>query len=267
MAFRIAAWAARFLIILGLGLATQSAPAQTAEERANIARTLQRGRLMFGLDRAAWVATDDMVARIRDLEASGIRGYIVEPRPNGFDVIFYAASGNDLVQAYRGRVGRSGVESREVFAPALRPPLSPAQRRLVAAVNAAAGSGRRPCGQRFNPLVIPPEAPDSPIDVYLMTPQTAEGVPFGGHFRVTVAPDGSIASSRAFTNSCLVMPRPPRNAVGIVVTHLLDPLPTEIHVFSAMAAGVPVYVGTSDGSRIWHVTGDRITLTPPQGRR
>jgi hypothetical protein len=261
----IAAWTTRILLILGLGLgfAAQAASAQTAQEQASIEQALQRGRLMFGIDRAAWVATDDMVARIRDLQASGIRGYIVEPQPDGFDVIFYAASGNDLVQAYRGRVGRRGVASREVFPAASRPPLTAAQRRMVAAVNAAAGSGRRPCGnQRFNPLIIPPASAEAPIDVYLMTPQTAQGIPFGGHFRVTVAPDGNVASSRAFTNSCLVMPRPPANAAGLMVSHLLDPVPTEVHIFSSLAAGVPVFVATSNPDRLWEVTGERVRLVP-----
>jgi hypothetical protein len=32
----------------------------------------------------------------------------------------------------------------------------------------------------------------------------------------------------------------------LVVTHLLDPIPTEIHVFTALAAGLPVFVGTED---------------------
>ena len=30
------------------------------------------------------------------------------------------------------------------------------------------------------------------------------------------------------------------------VTHLLDPVPTEIHVFTALASGLPVAVGTGE---------------------
>jgi hypothetical protein len=31
------------------------------------------------------------------------------------------------------------------------------------------------------------------------------------------------------------------------ITHLLDPVPTEIHVFTAFGSGLPLYVGVRDG--------------------
>jgi hypothetical protein len=40
----------------------------------------------------------------------------------------------------------------------------------------------------------------------------------------------------------------------MVVSHLLDPVPTEIHVFTAMTSGMPVYVGIGSPSRLYHVT-------------
>jgi hypothetical protein len=53
--------------------------------------------------------------------------------------------------------------------------------------------------------------------------------------------------------------RPPAGAksAALFITHLLDPVPTEIHVFSSLVAHVPVMVGTRDG-RIWAVDGTRI---------
>src|SRR5690606_35056146 len=99
-----------------------------------------------------------------------------------------------------------------------------------------------------------------PIDLYVMTPQTDLNIlPFGGHHRLTLDNAGRITAQRAFTNSCLNMTKPPageNQPVGLMVTHLLDPIPTEIHVFSALAAQMPVYVGTR-GS-VWEVTGERI---------
>jgi hypothetical protein len=93
-----------------------------------------------------------------------------------------------------------------------------------------------------------------------MTPQTDTNVlPFGGHHKLTLDKDGRILGQRRFTNSCLGMPlsepgQPRPVALGI--THLIDPLPTEIHVFSAMAAGLPVVVGAGDA--VWEVSGDAI---------
>ena len=39
----------------------------------------------------------------------------------------------------------------------------------------------------------------------------------------------------------------------MTVSHLLDETPTEIHVFSMFAAGLPVYVITVENDHIWSV--------------
>ena len=107
------------------------------------------------------------------------------------------------------------------------------------------------------------------MEVYFLSPQVRNDVyPFGGHFRVTVAPDGKMLSSRAFTKNCLDMPAPPADAFGFGVSHLLDPIPTEIHVSTALVARNPVLVMTGD--RTWQFDGRSITLLDPskiKGRR
>ncbi|MFN3943984.1 MAG: hypothetical protein ACK4K7_03520 [Allosphingosinicella sp.] len=254
------------VLMMGAMLAAP-AHAQTAEERAQLDRVLERGRLLFALDRAAWVGTDDMVERIADPRGAGIRGYLALPGRDGFEVIFHGGSDQRRVQVYRGVVAASGVVKREVFPADARPPLAPVHRRMAEAVEAAARAGHRPCGNRpFNPLVIPPRGESDPIEVYLMTPQVDARLPAGGHFRVTVAPDGTVASSRPFTNSCLLL-EDPAGAVGLIVSHLLDPVPTEIHVFTAMAAGVPLYVATRDPARSWEVSGNSIRLVEAPAER
>lgn len=242
-------------------------PPSPAAERAAIAFAEGRGRLLYGLDRAAWVATDDFVALMPDFEAQGARGYIVERAGDGFTVTFYGGPADALVAFYRGDVRDHSMSGREVFPPSARPALTAGQRRLVAARDAAATAARgRPCGNRpFNSAVVPPAAADEPIDVYLMTPQASRDQwPMGGHYRLTIAADGSVSNERAFTNTCLVVsggPVPPgATPVGMGVTHLLDPVPTEIHVFTALAARFPLFVGISDPPRTYEVTGEGIRL-------
>ena len=108
----------------------------------------------------------------------------------------------------------------------------------------------------MNSVVLPPRRPDEPIYVYLLTPQTdGNAVPFGGHYRATVGADGKVSEIRPFTNTCIAMPlKPPKGPkpVALVITHLLDDVPTEIHVFSSYVAHMPVMVGTRDG-RVWAV--------------
>ena len=232
----------------------------SASEQAQLDRAVARGRLLFELDRAAWVGTDDMIANLRDYRSVGLRGYIVDRDGDALVVIFFGGPADNPVAFYRGRVENRRVVSRQVFAAAERPALTPVQRRLAAAREAANRLGRRPCGDRpFNTVVIPPEAPDAPIDLYLLTPQVRQGeFPLGGHFRAAINVDGSVGENREFTRSCLSMPRPP-NAAGLFVSHLLDPVPTEIHVFTSLTAGVPLFVGIRN--RVFAVTGDRITIS------
>ena len=107
------------------------------------------------------------------------------------------------------------------------------------------------------------------MDVYVLSSQTREGIfPFGGHSRATFSAAGALLSQRRFTNSCLDMSnRPPAGSsevAGLVVTHLLDPIPTEIHVFLSIWMNIPVFVSTGDPHRVWEVTGNRIELVEPR---
>lgn len=239
--------------------------AQTPEEQAELARVLERGRLLFEIDRAAWVTTDDMREHIRDPAAAGVRGWTVERYGGGYAVTFYAGEGEARRAVYRGRVENNRVVSRELFAAGAGPPLTPLQNRLAEARGAVARMALRACVESpFNAAVIPPAAPDGPIDIYALTPQIRTGqFPFGGHFRATLTPAGEIAAQRAFTNSCLEMPVPPpgsRRPEGLGIRHFLDETPTEIHVFLSIWTGLPLFVAAGEPQRVWIVRPDRIEL-------
>jgi hypothetical protein len=100
-------------------------------------------------------------------------------------------------------------------------------------------------------------------------------VPVGGHYRVEVGPDGKAREMRPFTHSCIDMPaagakpegQPPGSSTAAgLVTHLLDPVPTEIHVFSSLAAHLPLFVGTTSNHSLWEVDGGRIRLVSRDAR-
>lgn len=254
----------------GLLLATMPAAAQSTEAR--LAWVVERGRLLFDLDRAAWVGTDDAMARIGELAREGLRGYIVEPEGGAYTVTFFGGPADAPVAYYRGRVENHRVVDRELFPVDGRPPLTAIQRRLADVRDRAGQLGRRPCGDAsFNTAIVPPATPDGPIDLYLLTPQVDRNTyPFGGHYRFTIGADGSVQASRAFTRTCLAMNSRqgiPADAtpVALTVTHLLDPIPTEIHVFTALSSGLDLYVATGD--RTWHVSRDRIRLLEERSGR
>ena len=49
-------------------------------------------------------------------------------------------------------------------------------------------------------------------------------------------------------------------AVAVMVTHLLDAVPTEAHVFWSLWAGAPFYVSTPPNGTVWSVAEGRVKL-------
>ena len=240
----------------------------TAEQRAQLTAATQRGRLLFTIARAGLIATQDMLSRVSDPAGAGIVGWVAEPEGNATSVTFYAnGAGAPPAAVYRVGILGGRATSREVFLAGNRPPLGPHLARMAAARAATDALDHPACGESLNVLVVPPAAANAPIDVYQMSAPSQRGqYPAGGHYKSTIAPDGSVAASRGFTNACLALdvPQPvagqqPR---PLAITHLLDPLPTEIHVFLALATGHPLAVVAGDPQRLFAVTGEGIAEVP-----
>ena len=182
-------------------------------------------------------------------------------------VTFYADGGEGEAAArkavYRATVLGGRVTARDVFLGADRPALTPIQARMAAARAVSENAELRACtDQPFNVLVVPPAASGAAIDVYrISTPAQRGRFPLGGHFRSTVAADGTV-ESRGFANACVNLDAPAvaagQQPAPIGVTHLLDPLPTEIHLLLAQTVGRPLLVVAGEPQRLWLVTGDRI---------
>jgi hypothetical protein len=256
----------RALLFFFLLVAAAQAAQMKPEEAVAVQTALDRGTLLYEVDRAAWVTTDDMLARLGEEGAAGIRGWTVEPDGalGAFLVTYYGDSPAGPVALYSGKVRDGKVASSELHPEGARPPLTALQLRLKQAADTArAFDEYEPCTPaRFNLAVIPPANAAGPIEAYLLSAQTERGVyPAGGHYRLTIA-DGKVVSNRRFTKSCLNLDTTAQGDSGapaaLVMSHLLDPTPTEIHVFLSMSAGKPVYVMT--GKTLWVVEGPRIRI-------
>lgn len=258
----------RTLLALALVLAP-AAQAQTlnADEAAALKVALERGRLLYAYDQAAWHGTDDMLAKIKD-PRDKIGGWIVDGKPGATELVFYDRDAADPHAVYVARFDGSKLLSSHVLGPDEDRSLSPLRKRMIAAVRTASdalvGAKVQQCaaGQRFNTVTLPPTTENGSISVYYLTPQhDLETVPFGGHYRIDVSADGKAGPVRAFTKSCIAIPinadkaKDSKSAM-LTITHLLDPTPTEIHVFSSLVAHLPVMVVTG-GNRAWAVDGDR----------
>jgi hypothetical protein len=245
----------------------QDKPAKlSAEQRAATDLALARGRLIYAYDQAAWHGTDAMVAKIKEPEKL-LGGWIVDGPASSPTLIFFDKDAADPHAVYIAEFRDNKLTADRVLDPASpERTLSPERKAMIAALQKGKQAWRaaKPvyCADRSpNSVVLPPERPGGPHLVYILTPQVENlAYPLGGHFRIEIGADGRAGASRGFTKSCITMKaEPDMKATSLFITHLLDPVPTEIHVFTSLTAGMPVGVGTTANDMLWWVTGSGIT--------
>ena len=241
------------LLLASAHTSGQTAPNEviSAADKAAYDLAHDRGFKLYFYDQAAWHGTDDMIAKLPDY-ANIVGGYVTDGPPGDVRLTFFDRSAVPkavYVAQFRG----SKLISSKVLGADDDTSLDPGRLRLIAARTIALEAFRkadvRLCAKATpNTAVLPPETPDGPVLAYLLTPQMDTKVmPFGGHYRVEVAADGAVGPIKRFTTACLDMPVPDAKKVkggGPVVSQILDPLPTEIHFFAALALRTNIFVAT-----------------------
>lgn len=219
------------------------------------------GRQLYFHDRAAWIATDAMLAdaRIRRRKDE-IRGWVSEPAADGIRVIFVGEGATpkriyEIVVDESDRVSEAIIDGPE--------PLTTQQLAQLRARRLALSQSFDRCASVYNTTAIP--TADGGFRVYLSPAFAQQGVyPVGGYHLFRIDETGEkVLSTRRFTKGCLDVTdrvsdkarRKDKDAQPalMMVTHLLDPQPTEIHVFVSMHAQVPLVVMTVDNRLLWFV--------------
>lgn len=231
------------------------APAQQSVE-AQVAANMARGDLLYAYDQSAWHVTDAALKAIPKESMPLLRGYVVTPAHDGYRTTFYGGEPGRHFRVYTAVWVNRSIARPEVFEPNQRVPVTTDEERLIGAKTLALGSlgELQKCSNgKLNSAVVPGATPQDPVSVYILTPSTRpNAMPMGGHHRIDVK-DGVVVSKRKFTNSCIELEKPRASKkqgqpVAMVITHLLDPVPTEIHAFAVHSVGLPMYVGMPDGS-------------------
>jgi hypothetical protein len=245
-----------------LAVAAKDIPRTVAMSPADAAlaeRAINRGWLMYAYDQAAWHGTDDMAAKMPDY-ADRVGGWIVEGPANATHLIFYSRDKDNPKAVYVADFRDMKLVSSKVLGASDDTMLTQAQLKLIDARSRAkaamlAAKVTFCANAAANSIVLPPERPGGPYLVYFMTPQTGSAaVPIGGHFLFEVAVDGRVSGPRPFSKSCLEMPARrtgAKDAQMAFVTSLLDPVPTEVHVFTMIAMRLPLVVGTTQNNMLW----------------
>lgn len=243
-----------FIVALALIAAPVAGKPLTAAQQAQLEANLARGDLLYAYDQAAWHVTDAALKVLPKEAPERLRGYIVTPDPNGYRTTFYGGEKGRYFRGYTGVWTGEDVKDAQLYPLDGSVPVTAEEARLIDARTVALASATDDlflCSKSPpNSAVIPGPSPNDPISVYVMTPQTENGIwPLGGHHRIDIK-DGKIVGRRAFTRSCIDLGgSDSRDNVALVmsVTHSLDPVPTEIHAFTVHTSKTPVLVATDHG--------------------
>lgn len=256
------------LLCLTLGLPAAAQALETPEEfRMAVSTARARGVGLFVHDVSTATASDELMRRKIPERDKRVQGWLSEI-PHGQQAVvvtFVGEEGGAPSALYRVRVPMDGKPEFESLQPAVA--LRGAElARWTARQNALAELQKREdlCSARYNSVVLSPDpAPDGLIHVYMLAATDKPGVVVaGGHFRYDYSPDGTkLESQRQFTKSCFTVDAPDEEKgkpAGFILTHLLDPTPTEIHVFLSRLHDQGIYVGTEFG--VWRVLDGQIEL-------
>jgi hypothetical protein len=255
----------RFVLAAGLALVV-AVPTHAADKpppiRAFDIPTLERlGGAIYRQDRAAWLATDALVAKVPDLEGAGLKGWIVEGEGGAEKVRFLRDTGSGLEAGYDVVVGAKGAGP--VAEPADRS-LTAEERAAFAARQTAIRALPNACRQGYNSVVLKDVEGDGWL-VWLLAPSPARDViPMGGHYRFSVSADGgTVRRVDALSASCLTMDAKPKLPAGagapvLFVTHIVSPTPVETQVFLGLMYHLPIMVGTGK-DKIWIVDNGKIS--------
>lgn len=263
-----ATWLLSTLSCPPLALAQEDAPAPMDD--AQIAQALldaeATGRAIYLHDQAAALASDAVMtlkAFRQDGKQGRLGGWITEQRDEGIVVTFLSSDAEPRAR-YRVTVGSEGRVIGDPQALAESAPLTPYELGAARARNTAAHAEFAPCSRSYNTVVLADPREGGGWIAYLLPGTTKHGViPIGGSYRLDMDATGlQRLKQRPFTKTCIALESPPedkaRETVAVMITHLLDPVPTEVHVFWSLWSRTPMFVVTSEGN--WLIEEGKITL-------
>lgn len=247
----------------------------TPREQAAARAAEVRGAEIYAYDQAAWHSTDQLQVDMRRADLTyevladrGLAGFIVEPVSDGLLLATYYGKKQGKTFAIArywmagSTVKRGGLVKAGEDAALSTVALKLIERRDQAVAVASADKVEICTDGAPNPVVLPPRA-DGSIPVYLMSASVETGTfPAGGHYLYVFDAAGKLTSKRPFTKSCVLVDwrNVPKDATGASVSHLLDPQPTEIHVFVSLNMPGKFFVITTSNKDLWLIDHGRISF-------
>jgi hypothetical protein len=265
-------------VITAQALPALAAPSQDESEAA--AEAQQRGLAMYAHDQAALRATEQLredAAKAGGMDAlrdRGLRGYVVEPFLGALETVFYGEQDGRTFAIARYTYADGKIVGGGLLEPDQPDELSPLALRMVSALGkvgeAMAKPGHELCSNSPPNSIVLPE--NDGLSVYVLTSTTDPKVyPAGGHYRFDFDAGGELVRERRFMTGCFPIDLtkiPKGTRPTLLMTHLLDPQPTEIHSFISQNVPLNLAVVTAPNRYLWQVRDGTISFLqdkPPPG--
>lgn len=250
------------VLVIGLhcNLSAQAVQGLGGVAQSTIVSIEQAGAQIFTLDRAASRATDALLTVKGFKRDRRVKGWITEPVADGVKVSFVGSKGKASPSVlYHVTISTEGelVASPEALKDPV--PLSEEQLQQFHARSVGLENIEAPCSKTYNTVVLPRDGPNSNWVVYALPGTKKSGeFPVGGSYRFEISPEGStVLSIRGYAKTCIALTSQ-ANLAAFTLSHLLDPNPTEIHVFVNLLSEIPIYLITMDNRAMWKVEQGKI---------
>lgn len=222
----------------------------TPEQIQKLQFSEQAGYFIWIKDSLAWTATDKVREELDLSTIQNPKGWLVHLDPEGnHKVSFYRANddGDIFVFAdvfYDEKFEISGFDINPDRVVITR------EKTMLAALSIAGSSITEACSEQLNTVVI---EDDDGWNVFFLTPPNEPRIiPIGGAQRILVSKDGqTVLENEQYSKSCLNLQVPDPDVEALMVSHIVDEIPSPIHVFTSLSYDYPLYVVTSLG--LWTV--------------
>lgn len=263
------------VIFANFGSAAESLPQELPpqDEQAALRRAEAAGLTIYKHDHAAAVASDALNALGIVKADKGIQGWITEDKGELVVVTFIGGGPVEAPKAlYRVNVSKEGQVTgppEELKTPQV---LTEFESGAAAARFFAAKYSFQPCAEHYNTVVLPSDSEPSGNWVVYLIPgtQDAHRIPLGGAYRLELDATGQrLINQRGFTRSCLLAGEPKAYAKDgpavLLVSHQMDAVPTEIHVYWNLWSGITLDIVTPPYGTSWGIFKGHIYLLRRRG--
>lgn len=227
----------------------------TPEQIQKIQFSEQAGYLIWIKDSLAWTATDKMREELDLSTIENPYGWLVHLDPEGnHRVSFYRYNNDGEILSYADIFYNNSLEITGFEAHPKRK-IHEEEKSMLSALSSARNSVTEACSENLNSVIL--EA-DTGWNVFFLTaPTESDVIPVGGAQRFLVSQDGkTVLEQELYSKTCMHLQPKDENVQALMMTHIVDDIPSPIHVFTSLAYDYPFYVATSLG--LWKVVDGEI---------